>query len=193
MKALSITKSSILTVLLVSSGQIQAFDEEAAIAEAKAIASTFATALKQELQAAMKAGGPVKALNVCNIEAMPITAQSAQELNASISRVSLKNRNMSNVPNEWQRVVLEEFDSRVSRGEDAGEMISSTVVESDGKKQLRFMKALPTGGVCLACHGQELSSEVQTVLKDLYPDDKATGYSLGENRGAIVVIKDYER
>lgn len=193
MKALSITKSSILTVLLVSSGQIQAFDEEAAIAEAKAIANTFATALKQELQAAMKAGGPVKALNVCNIEAMPITAKSAQELNASISRVSLKNRNMSNVPNEWQRVVLEEFDSRVSRGEDAGEMISSTVVESDGKKQLRFMKALPTGGVCLACHGQELSSEVQTVLKDLYPDDKATGYSLGENRGAIVVIKDYER
>jgi len=53
------------------------------------------------------------------------------------------------------------------------------------------MKAVPTEGVCLACHGQNISPEVQTKLNELYPDDKATGYSLGQVRGAIVVIKDY--
>ncbi len=167
------------------------FNKEAAVNEAKAITKTFAGTLQKELLAAMQAGGPVNALGVCNTEAMPITAMVAEDKGAMVSRVSLKNRNPENVPNDWQMSVLQDFDARAAGGEDIQKMASVSVVDHDGKKQLRFMKAMPTGGACLACHGQDIGGDVQAKLDELYPDDKATGYSLGEVRGAIVVIKDY--
>jgi len=184
MLALSLAISS-------SSLHSQEFDQQKAVAEVKEIVKSFGGALKSELVAAMQKGGPENALNVCNVEAMPITAQAATEHNALVSRVSLKNRNPDNVPNDWQRTVLEDFDARAADGEDVAPMASVSVVDVDGKKQMRFMKAIPTEGACLACHGQQLSAEVQSRLDSLYPEDKATGYSLGQVRGAIVVVKDY--
>lgn len=167
------------------------FNKEAAVSELKGITKTFATSLQSELMAAMQAGGPINALGVCNIEAMPITARVSTEKKAQVSRVSLKNRNPTNIPNDWQRSVLEEFDKRAANGEGIEKMASVDVVDHDGKKQVRFMKAVPTGGACLACHGEQLSPEIETLLSDLYPDDKATGYKLGQVRGAIVVVKNY--
>ena len=168
------------------------FDKNAAVEDAKRITKHFAGSLQQELQGAMKAGGPINALSVCNTEAMPITAKNAQDADAIVSRVSLKNRNPLNVPNEWQRSVLEAFDQRAADGESIETMASASVVQLDGgKHQLRFMKAVPTGGVCLACHGQAIGVDLQAKLDELYPDDNAVGYSVGEVRGAIVVVKEY--
>lgn len=180
------------SVLFGSTLHAQEFDKQQAAAEAKQVVQGFAKSLKSELLAAMQKGGPGHALEVCNIEAMPITAQAGAGNNSMVSRVSLKNRNPDNVPNEWQREILEQFDARAADGEDIAPMASVTVADIDGKKQLRFMKAVPTEAPCLACHGQTLSAEVQSKLDELYPEDNATGYSLGEVRGAIVVIKDYE-
>ncbi len=141
----------------------------------------------------MKPGGQLNALGVCNLEAMPITAKNAADSTAIVSRVNLKNRNPENVPNDWQRAALEEFDKRAADGEDPASIASATVVKTDdGKHQMRFMKATPAGGVCLACHGQQIAPDLQAKLDELYPEDKATGYSLGEVRGVIVVVKDYE-
>ena len=181
-----------LSITLFSTSSIaQEFNQEQAAADAKATVKAFGDALKDELIAAMKAGGPGYALGVCNIEAMPITARLSQDKDATISRVSLKNRNPGNVPNEWQRLALEEFDARVKAGEDIAPMASMSVVELNGKRQVRFMKAVPTDAACLACHGQQIAPDVQAKLDSLYPQDKATGYSQGQVRGAIVVVKDY--
>ncbi len=141
----------------------------------------------------MQSGGPINALGVCNVEAMPITEQAGENSDALVSRVSLKNRNPNNVPNDWQTPILQDFDKRAANGESVESMASVTVSETEDVKQLRFMKAMPTGGVCLACHGQQIDSALQAKLDGLYPDDKATGYSLGEVRGAIVVIKNREK
>jgi len=169
------------------------FNKEAGVQEAKKITKQFAGQLKKELQAAMQAGGPTNALQVCNLKAMPITEQISNDSDALVSRVSLKNRNPDNVPNDWQREELEAFDKRAAQGENIDTMASVSVKKLDnGKHQIRFMKALPTGGVCLACHGQQVAEPVLTKIKELYPDDKATGYSLGEVRGAIVVLKNYD-
>ncbi len=165
-------------------------EKKQAVKEAKMITKAFGSSLKQELQKAMKAGGPVNALTVCNTIAMPITKQAAIDHKALVSRVSLKNRNPENIPNEWQKLVLEDFDAKAAKGEDVKKMGFSKIVEEDGKKTLRFMKALPTDDVCLACHGSKVSTDVQSKLKELYPDDKAVGYKKGQVRGAIVVIKE---
>ncbi len=167
-------------------------DKPAAIEEAKAITGQFAGSLRETLVGAMQSGGPMNALDVCNIEAMPITSGVGDEHKADVSRVSLKNRNADNAPNDWQRIALEDFDKRAAAGESIETMASHEFVESNGNTQLRFMKALPTGGACLACHGQDLDSDLQMKINELYPEDKATGYALGEVRGAIVVIKDVE-
>ncbi len=167
-------------------------EKKEAVKEAQMITKAFGGALKKELKKAMKAGGPINALDVCKTEAMPITKQAAIDHNALVTRVSLKNRNPENIPNEWQKLVLEDFDARAAKGEDVKKMGFSKIVEEDGKKTLRFMKAVPTGGACLDCHGTEIDADVQAKLKELYPDDKAVGYKKGQVRGAVVVIKELD-
>jgi uncharacterized lipoprotein NlpE involved in copper resistance len=172
------------------STSVAPFDMKAEVEEAKKITKAFGGALKAELVAAMKAGGPVNALGVCQQKAIPITMQMAKEHNVQISRVSLKNRSPINVPNEWQTSVLQAFDKRAAKGEDIKTMGHAEVIETNGKKQLHFMKALPTGKVCLQCHGSELKQDVAAKIAVLYPDDKAVGYTENQVRGAVVIVKD---
>lgn len=181
---------SVLPVVIGSLAFADTVDKPAAVEEAKAIAKQFGGTLRKELLGAMQSGGPVNALEVCNIEAMPITADVSAKHEVDVSRVSLKNRNPDNAPNDWQKLVLEEFDKRAAAGESIDTMASAQFVDVENATQLRFMKALPADGACLVCHGQELAGDVQTRLSELYPDDKATGYSPGEVRGAIVVLKN---
>ncbi len=51
------------------------------------------------------------------------------------------------------------------------------------------MKAIPTGPLCLACHGETLAAPVAEKIGELYPADKATGFREGDIRGAFVVTK----
>lgn len=184
------TMSLFLAVQVNAQTEVDKSEMQAAVKEAKTITKAFAGALKKELMKAMKAGGPINALEVCNTEAMTITKQAAIDHNAMVTRVSLKNRNPANVPNEWQKLVLEDFDARAAKGEDIKSMAFKKIVEEDGKKTLRFMKAVPAEAVCLGCHGTNIDMKLQTKLTELYPDDKATGYSEGQVRGAVVVIKE---
>lgn len=151
--------------------------------------AAFGGALKSELMNAMKDGGPVAAIEVCNTQA-PVIAQAVSlDKDLAISRVSLKNRNPSNAPNEWQREVLALFEQRKAAGEDPSGLTWQATVETESGAEFRFMKAIPTGGLCLQCHGQELAPEVAQKLQELYPEDQATGYSPGDLRGAFVVTK----
>jgi hypothetical protein len=165
---------------------------DAEIARAKATIKQFAGALQTELKTAMQAGGPVAAIGVCHTQAMPITAQVAAEHGMQLSRVSLKNRNPANVPNEWQTAVLNDFDRKQAAGKDITKLAWSETVNVDGGREFRFMKAVPTGDVCLKCHGTQLAPEVAQVLADIYPEDRATGYNVGDIRGAFVVTRMVE-
>ncbi|HSD70126.1 MAG TPA: DUF3365 domain-containing protein, partial [Woeseiaceae bacterium] len=52
----------------------------------------------------------------------------------------------------------------------------------------RYMKAIPTGGLCLACHGSAIPDDVRGLLDDHYPHDRALGYEAGDMRGAFSVV-----
>ena len=149
----------------------------------------FATALKGELMAAMQSGGPTAAIEVCNTRAPAIAESVSLEQGVEIGRVSLKNRNPDNSANEWQAAVLMDFQNRVDSGEDAAGLSWQETAETGGGAEYRFMKAIPTGAVCLACHGKVLAPEVAAQIESLYPEDKATGFSEGDLRGAFVVTK----
>jgi hypothetical protein len=156
-------------------------------AEAKGIVKGFMGELKDELQAAMKAGGPVNAIEVCNRVAPSIAEKRSAQSGWQVARTSLKLRNGGNAPDPWERAALERFESRKAAGEPVEPMAYSEVVEEDGGQVFRFVKAIPTGEVCLKCHGGALAPEVQSQLDKLYPDDQARGYDLGDIRGAFTL------
>jgi hypothetical protein len=149
----------------------------------------FASALKQELMAAMQAGGPVQAIEVCHARAPGIARAISRQRGVELSRVSLRTRNPDNAPSDWQAAVLHEFEARREAGENVAALSWQATAETPTGQEFRFMKAIPTGPLCLACHGESIAPEVAARLAELYPDDTATGFSEGDIRGAFVVTR----
>lgn len=148
-------------------------------------AKKLQSALLSELQAAMKEGGPPNAIQVCNTRAPGIAEEISRTSKLDIGRTSLKVRNPDNAADAWEKKVLESFEARKAKGEDPATLEHHEVV---GNK-FRYMKAIviPADMPCLKCHGEQLDQAVQTKLKALYPNDKATGYKTGDLRGAITI------
>lgn len=169
------------------------FDKKALAEEARSAVQALGGTLKGELQKAIKSGGPVNALAVCNTRAPEIAGSVSIDKNLQVSRVSLKNRNPAmGKANTWQVKVLEDFETRKTNGEQPMTLAYSEVVEHNGQAEFRFMKAIPTGKLCLTCHGTEIRPAVQAKLTELYPADKAVGYKEGDLRGAFVVVKSLQ-
>ncbi len=158
-------------------------------AEARSQVKPFMMALKGELQKAMKAGGPVNAISVCNEKAPQIAARLSQRSGWELARTSLKVRNPDNAPDAWERKVLERFEQEKAAGADVKKLEYYELVDQDGKKVFRYMKAIPTGGICLECHGPQLKPEVAARLDQLYPHDQARGFEPGDIRGAFTFLK----
>ncbi len=162
-------------------------------ASARAAIKGLGGALKDKLQAAMKDGGPVAALSVCNTEAPKIEKEQSESSGMKVARTALKFRNPNNAPDDFEKRVMEKFIADIKGGADAMKLEHAEVVEADGKKTFRYMKPIMTAGQpCLACHGSELKLEVSAKIKELYPNDQATGFSAGDMRGAFTVSKVME-
>ncbi|MEA3640555.1 MAG: DUF3365 domain-containing protein [Lamprobacter sp.] len=157
--------------------------------EAKALIQQFASSLKTELVSAMKAGGPVNAVAVCQDKAPAIANSLSETSDWEIGRTSLKTRNASNAPDAWEKQTLEQFEARKAAGKPVEGMSYSEVVETDGQKVYRYMMAIPTQEVCLACHGSDLMPELTAAIDEAYPADQARGYSAGDIRGAFTLSK----
>ena len=64
------------------------------------------------------------------------------------------------------------------------------IVEEDGQKVFRFVKAIPTAQPCLNCHGgDDVKVEVVEKLAELYPEDTARGFSVDQMRGVFTLSK----
>lgn len=165
-------------------------------AESKQVVQSFFKELKGELGKAMKSGGPINAIEVCNKVAPNIAAAKSEETGWEVGRTSLKTRNPNNAPDEWETMVLKKFEERAAAGESPAKMAHFEVVEQDGKKAFRFMKAIgmpPLNKMpCLKCHGENIDPKVAAKLDELYPNDQARGYKPGMIRGAFTITQPME-
>ena len=159
-------------------------DHAADIQTARQTVQGFAKDLKQVLVSAMQAEGPVAAIKVCNISA-PAIAQQHENSPWQVSRSSLKVRNENNQADAWLQQVLKTFEQRKTNGEP----IANLEYSEQTANGWYFVKAIPTGEPCLACHGSNLKPAVQEKIAELYPNDQATGFKLGDIRGAFIVKK----
>lgn len=167
------------------SASAESTDNAPTDAEARQLAKEFLGQLKPALMAAMKSGGPTKAIEVCHTKAPQIAKDLSEKSGWEVTRVSAKPRGKNADPDAWEKMVLTSFDARKAAGQDPKKIEYSANVNENGTTYYRYMKAIPTGKVCLACHGTKLSPALQTKLDEYYPHDKATGYHLGDIRGAF--------
>lgn len=176
--------SSLLIILSLSSNQ-----EDELTKEAKELTQKFGKTLKSELVKGMSAGGAENAISVCYEKAPEIAENLSQESGWIISRTSLKARNKNNTPDDWEKSVLLEFERLNESEVDQNSLVYSEVIEKNGTQVFRFMKAIPTDAVCLTCHGSNIKDEVAVKIKELYPEDNATGFKQGDIRGAFSLSK----
>jgi len=84
---------------------------------------------------------------------------------------------------------MQAFEKRKAAGEEIKTLEFAEIVTTDGQKQFRYMKAIPTGEVCLQCHGSNIDPSVEATLKTFYPHDQATGFKQGDIRGAFTITQ----
>jgi hypothetical protein len=189
---LKVTRTAIglaLAVLLLAGPA--AGDEVAAIKdEAKGLIKQFAGELKGELVSALDSGGPLNAIGVCNVKAPQIADELSRAAGWTVARSSHKLRNPANEADDFTAAAIADFLERQANGEQPDTMVKAGILEEDGTKVFRLVKAIPTGEVCLACHGAEsVAPEVEAALAELYPEDRARGFQVGEMRGVFTLKK----
>lgn len=154
-------------------------------------AGEFMESLKTVLVKEMQTNGITAAVSVCSDTAQILTGNYGMNKDIYIKRVSFKNRNSGNYPDEFETKGLKYFEDLKNSGslDETSELFE--VVETGDVKDIRYMKPIIVQAPCLNCHGkaENISPEVKEVINTKYPEDKATGYQVGDLRGAVSVRK----
>jgi hypothetical protein len=137
--------------------------------------------LAARLMAEMARAGPSAAVHVCRDEAQPLTRAVGGELGLAIGRTSHRLRNPKNVPPPWAAAFVAASADR--------KLDEVRAVVFDLGDRVGLLKPIGVQGVCLSCHGAPgaIDPEVVERLRADYPEDRATGFALGDLRGFIWV------
>lgn len=156
---------------------------EAALSKAERAAKQLGGAVRSRLVDAMNTGGPSKAVEVCSREAQGIAANVREETGVSVGRSSLRLRNEADAPPAWVGEWLKAQGERKAEGVAGVRAIEKTPSGSVA----RVIKPIAIEATCLTCHGDPASiqEDIKNILKERYPKDQATGYQLGDLRGAL--------
>ena len=105
-----------------------------------------------------------------------------------VRRVAMRLRNPVNAPDDFERPWLENAASSTAENpiDSYGELIPATETAA---AEYRHIAPIYLKPLCVTCHGSpaQIPTEVQAVLQERYPEDVATGFAIGELRGAISV------
>tara|TARA_B100001059_G_C17836057_1_gene588186 strand:- start:1394 stop:2098 length:705 start_codon:yes stop_codon:yes gene_type:complete len=192
MKKLLISSLSALCIqalpLTLHADEINIEEKQALVKGAKTQIMALGGALTATLKQGIKTNGHAASVQLCNLQAPAITKSVSSEggfTDWTISRTSLKLRSPANAPEGWVEQVMKDFEQRKANGEMAKDIAHTEV--RDGKFYL--VKAIPTKAGCLACHGSNVAPDVKARLTELYPNDKGTGFNVGDIRGVFIASK----
>ncbi len=157
--------------------------EDRAIAKGNEVSSILLQKLGGELKNQMQTGGPMGALHFCSQNALTLTDQVAKDTKSTIKRVSINNRNPVNRASKKEIDILNEWDSLVKNGQP---LPAQTLVNQSDSTIMYYKPILINNEACLKCHGN-IEGDLAKAIKASYPEDKATGYKMGDLRGMIAV------
>ena len=148
--------------------------------------------LQTQLKAALAGGDTAAAIVVCRTAAQPVTEAAGREFDGvTVMRTSLKTRNTTrNKPDAFDSKLLTRWEA-IAGG--------SPVIEPEvlplHENRVRYYRPIFVKELCLKCHGaaDAIEAPLLNVLTESYPDDQATGYRVGDLRGAFRVEIDLEK
>jgi len=157
--------------------------ETAALERGRAIAGQAFALLSTNLARALAEGGLTNALPYCSARAYPLTEQVAATNRVRLRRLTHKPRNPTNAPAAGELAVLRGFQLALGRGETPAPVVRATASNT----VVFYSPIVITNPLCLQCHGvpgRDLPPATLALLQTLYPQDQATGFQLGDLRGA---------
>ncbi|MGC9344439.1 MAG: Tll0287-like domain-containing protein [Bacteroidales bacterium] len=147
------------------------------------IANQTQAELLKVVSGAMASGGPVYAIEFCNLKALDLKDSLSHLYNCEIERIALKNRNPEGKPDsetEWNQ--LESYQQAHAMGDSIGPELH---VFEDRVEY--YQPILIKVGTCLVCHGDpetQIAEATLAKINELYPEDRATGFAMNDLRGA---------
>ncbi len=166
-------------------GQTASEESTANRRRAAQLITQFANELRVELMSAIKEGGAALAVSVCRDKAPELALAVSRDSGVVVRRVSENYRNSANCPTREELDILARLADTTKPKSEFWERWTS-----QGEIQVYYyyqpIRIMP---LCLRCHGREetISADIRTALKENYPQDRATGYRLGDLRGMFVV------
>lgn len=161
------------------------YDTTDVVQEGQKIAKETFQTLSSNLQNAIKEGGVEHALQFCNVEAIPLTDSLSNYHDVSIRRASHKPRNPYNTADSLEAEVINQYINNLETG-DALQPVTYT-----NENRITFHAPITiTNALCLNCHGQpnkDIAKSDLATIQELYPNDQATGFSMGDLRGVWTV------
>ncbi len=161
--------------------------DSATVRMARAVADSLGEELMSTLASALERGGPGLAIHICADSAQVRTLRHWKN-GVYIRRVSERIRNVDDTPDALERQLLQRLAEAYRAGTLPKELVD-VIRAADGTYQLQYLRPLLVQQTCLACHGDPttFAPEVRAVLARRYPEDRATGYAVGDLRGAVSV------
>ena len=151
------------------------------LARGRKIAGSAKVALKKELKKAIKEGGLEHAVEFCHTRALEITDSISLAEQVIIKRLAMKNRNSINEMTKDESNIYKGYVLNHISGINMKSMVSW-----DEVGQPVYFNPIITEASCLNCHGtigKEVNPDIAAKIAELYPDDKATEFKLGDIRG----------
>lgn len=134
---------------------------------------------KRELQQALREGlarGPVEAIAACREQA-PEIAKTMSHDGIRLGRTSQRLRNPANGAPDWVVPILEGYLAQPS------DRVPTTLSLPSG--QSGYVEPILLQPLCTNCHGEALAPDVAARIEELYPEDRAVGFQVGDLRGVF--------
>jgi hypothetical protein len=157
-----------------------ALDEPALwLAQGAATVKPFKQNLLVTLQAAIQAHGPEVAVRTCQLQA-PAIAGTATGPQVEVGRTSHRLRNPDNAPRVWVKPLLDSYVAAAG-----ADTLPRTVELEDGG--VGYVEPIMVKPLCVTCHGAQVAPALAKKIHELYPQDQATGFAVGDFRGLFWV------
>lgn len=145
------------------------------------ISAHMASVLVARLSGEIQERGEVGAIAYCSEHALAITDSIATRYGVIIQRLSHRYRNPNNAANGKELKIIEHYRQQL-----AANTMPQPLVYMVADTPVYYAPLLVSMPLCLKCHGQpdiDIQMETLQALQQLYPDDRATGFALGDLRG----------
>lgn len=177
----------VLGVLFVFPGTGRSRAEDYRILRCRMLARDFMAELRDELLTAIREQGPVSAVAVCRQLVPELTARYSLPPGIDVKLTSWDCCNPANRPDAWEKRGMDLFSQRRRAGGVLAGMDYWQEVDGKAGPSFRYLRALPTGSLCLQCHGEHLRAKLRQALRRAGAGGQKKGSRLGELRGVLSI------